>query len=156
MSTSTKPIPIWLATHPRSCSTAFERVCHFHGRWRDRNADSATLQVFMTCREALQCLHEPFGNAFYYGPERLSPRFENDEQTRLDSGFSDTTYQKVFDRIDDEGKEVRLLPTASLLHGSFTLAPHMFHISVNFPYLIPASYEHTPALAAGTQLSFLS
>ncbi|KAJ5158096.1 uncharacterized protein N7500_007747 [Penicillium coprophilum] len=77
--------PIFVATHPRACSTAFERV-------------------FMTQRDTIQCVHEPFGDAFYYGPERLSSRFAGDEhaQERLDSGFADSTYSTVMERLERE------------------------------------------------------
>ncbi|KAL8963881.1 MAG: hypothetical protein Q9183_004878 [Haloplaca sp. 2 TL-2023] len=83
--------PIFVATHPRACSTAFERV-------------------FMTRRESLQCVHEPFGDAFYYGPERLSTRYENDMQAREEIGFSQSTYQTIFDRFEREASEVRSIP----------------------------------------------
>jgi hypothetical protein len=80
-------------------------------------------QVFMTRRD-LACVHEPFGDAFYYGyvtseisacqtssdpdirPERLSSRFESDETTREASGFSKSTYQTIFDRLEREGEDV--------------------------------------------------
>ncbi|KAJ5912407.1 hypothetical protein N7504_001290 [Penicillium tannophilum] len=78
--------PIYVAAHPRACSTAFERV-------------------FMTQRATIQCVHEPFGDAWYYGPERLADRFEDDEQGRRDSGFSDSTYRTVMDRLEREGSE---------------------------------------------------
>ncbi|KAJ5126635.1 hypothetical protein N7448_007414 [Penicillium atrosanguineum] len=78
--------PIFVATHPRACSTAFERV-------------------FMTQRATIQCIHEPFGDAFYYGPERLSERFEDDEQARVESGFSQSTYLTVLERIQREASE---------------------------------------------------
>ncbi|KAJ5676622.1 uncharacterized protein N7477_002255 [Penicillium maclennaniae] len=78
--------PIFVATHPRACSTAFERV-------------------FMTQRDTIQCIHEPFGDAFYYGPERLSDRFADDEQARIDSGFSQSTYLTVLERIEREASE---------------------------------------------------
>lgn len=58
-------------------------------------------------RPELKCIHEPFGDAFYYGPERLSSRFENDEIGRIESGFSKSTFQTVLDRIGREGEEVR-------------------------------------------------
>ena len=61
----------------------------------------------MTRRHALQCIHEPFGDAFYYGPERLSSRYENDAKARLDSGFAQSTYRTTLDRIEEEGAEVR-------------------------------------------------
>ncbi|KAI1910053.1 hypothetical protein LOZ12_004726 [Ophidiomyces ophidiicola] len=78
--------PIFVATHPRACSTAFERV-------------------FMTRQQTLRCVHEPFGDAFYYGPERLSRRYENDEKARITTGFSNSTYKDIFDRIDREASE---------------------------------------------------
>ena len=62
----------------------------------------------MTRRDTLQCVHEPFGDAFYYGPERLSERYENDVQARIDSGFSQSTFQTVLDRLEKDGAEVRL------------------------------------------------
>ncbi len=47
------------------------------------------------------------GDAFYFGPERMSSRYENDEKARLDSGFAGATYKSIFDRIEREGDEVR-------------------------------------------------
>lgn len=64
----------------------------------------------MTRRQTLKCVHEPFGDAFYYGPERLSGRYEEDERGRIDSGFSKSTFRTVVDRLDREGSEVRLFP----------------------------------------------
>lgn len=61
----------------------------------------------MTRRDTIQCIHEPFGDAFYYGPERLSARFADDEQARLESGFSQSTFQTVLARIEREASEVR-------------------------------------------------
>jgi hypothetical protein len=68
----------------------------------------------MTQRDSIQCVHEPFGDAFYYGPERLSDRFAEDEQARLDSGFSQSTYATVMERIDREASEVRPFSNLSL------------------------------------------
>ncbi|GAB7344063.1 hypothetical protein MBLNU457_1977t1 [Dothideomycetes sp. NU457] len=78
--------PVFVATHPRACSTAFERV-------------------FMTRRDRLRCVHEPFGDAFYFGPERLGTRYENDEEARKESGFADSTYKSIFDAIMEENAE---------------------------------------------------
>ena len=64
----------------------------------------------MTRRDSLKCIHEPFGDAFYYGPERLSSRFEEDEKGRSESGFEDSTFKTVLDRLDREGAEVRFTP----------------------------------------------
>ena len=60
----------------------------------------------MTRRDTLKCIHEPFGDAFYYGPERLGQRYENDEEARTKSGFDNSTYKTVFDRFESEASEV--------------------------------------------------
>ena len=57
-------------------------------------------------RPNLHCIHEPFGDAFYYGPERLSSRFANDERARSDSGFSNSTYQGTLNRFEHEAVKV--------------------------------------------------
>lgn len=54
----------------------------------------------MTRPDILYCVHEPFGDAFYYGPERLSPRYENDVEGRQKSGFANTTYKDVVDSLE--------------------------------------------------------
>ncbi|KAG9253909.1 uncharacterized protein F5Z01DRAFT_688197 [Emericellopsis atlantica] len=79
------PRPIFCATHPRAVSTAFERV-------------------FMTRRDTLRCVHEPFGDAFYFGPERMGKRFANDEKTRQESGYANTTYRDVLNDIETDGQ----------------------------------------------------
>lgn len=64
----------------------------------------------MTRRDALQCVHEPFGDAFYYGPEHMSERYKNDAAGREASGLSKSTYDDILTHIEDEStKEVRLL-----------------------------------------------
>ena len=64
----------------------------------------------MTRHDDLTCIHEPFGDAFYYGPERLGKRFENDEEARQESGFAKSTFKSVLDRLDKESEEVRRPP----------------------------------------------
>ncbi|EFR04009.1 hypothetical protein MGYG_07014 [Nannizzia gypsea CBS 118893] len=81
---------IFVATHPRACSTAFERV-------------------FMTRHDTLKCIHEPLGDAFYYGPERLSKRYEDDEDARVQTGFHQSTFKTIFDRLDTEASEGKRL-----------------------------------------------
>ena len=61
----------------------------------------------MTRRDALTSVHEPFGDAFYYGPERLSARYEHDEKARRDSGFAQSTFKTVMDRLESEAAKVR-------------------------------------------------
>ena len=61
----------------------------------------------MTRRDTIQCIHEPFGDAFYYGPERLATRFADDEAARIESGFAESTFNTVLQRIESEASEVR-------------------------------------------------
>lgn len=60
----------------------------------------------MTRRNSLSTIHEPFGDAYYFGPERMGARFEDDEQARKESGFADSTFKTILDRIDREAAEV--------------------------------------------------
>ena len=64
------------------------------------------MKVFMTRRNTLQTIHEPFGDAYYFGPERMGERYENDEKARAESGFADSTFKTILDRIDREAAEV--------------------------------------------------
>lgn len=40
-------------------------------------------------------------------PERMSVRFEDDEETRKASGYDDATYKTIFDDIEQEDAKVR-------------------------------------------------
>lgn len=73
-------------------------------------------------RRDLTCVHEPFGDAFYFGPERLSERYEGDEKTRLDIGFSESTYKTIMDRFDREAQEVRSNPAMNRFSSISNLA----------------------------------
>ncbi|KAM0236421.1 hypothetical protein ACHAPO_005053 [Fusarium lateritium] len=59
----------------------------------------------MARRDILESVHEPFGDAFYYGPEILSDRFRNDTTIREQSGFSHKTYKDVLSEVMDAGKD---------------------------------------------------
>jgi hypothetical protein len=61
----------------------------------------------MTRRDILESVHEPFGDAFYFGPEFLSDRFRDDPAARGDSGFDQKTYKDILDAVMESGKEVR-------------------------------------------------
>lgn len=65
----------------------------------------------MTRRKDIQTIHEPFGDAFYYGPERMGTRFEGDEweEAREKSGFANSTFATILERIERESSEVCLL-----------------------------------------------
>lgn len=57
----------------------------------------------MTRKDILDCVHEPFGDAYYFGPERHGLRYNGDEpekvKERIESGFSNTTYKDVVDSL---------------------------------------------------------
>ncbi|KAF4992989.1 hypothetical protein FGRMN_6793 [Fusarium graminum] len=119
------PRPIFTATHPRACSTAFERV-------------------FMARRDILESVHEPFGDAFYYGPERLSERFSNDAATRDSSGFASKTYKDVLNEVMDAGKDGKRIFIKDMAYYLMTpddkhtkIAPSMGEEEPSNPTVLP-------------------
>jgi hypothetical protein len=75
--TTPSPSNIVLWVHPRSTSTMFE--------------------CMLLARSDFQVHHEPMGEAWYYGDERASTRF-TDEQRKA-SGNADATYAQVRSRF---------------------------------------------------------
>lgn len=67
---NTKPIALWAV--PRSISTAFER--------------------YFVERDDFEVLHEPFGQSYYYGDDRLSDRF-------ADEATPENGYDKVLEEV---------------------------------------------------------
>jgi hypothetical protein len=78
----------------------------------------------MARRDILESVHEPFGDAFYYGPERLSERFSNDAATRESSGFSSKTYKDVLNEVMDAGKDVSTISPLPHVHGVVVNSPN--------------------------------
>lgn len=64
----------------------------------------------MARRDILECGHEPFGDAFYFGPEFLSDRFRDDADYRKNTEYCNTTFKDVLESLADAEKEVRILP----------------------------------------------
>jgi hypothetical protein len=106
-------------------------------------------------RRNLTCIHEPFGDAFYFGPERLGTRYENDEKARQESGFADSTYQTILDRIDHESEEVSFARFFLVfVHLMWFWLAHVFvAISVMFDSLLAILVD---ALAANYMSCWLS
>jgi hypothetical protein len=99
----------------------------------------------MTRHDTLQCVHEPFGDAYYFGPERLAERYENDPQARKESGYEESTYRTIFDRIARENSEVRLL--MFLLHANILCTQFKNHHCILVPLVailcrVPQSSTH--------------
>ena len=61
----------------------------------------------MARRDILECVHEPFGDAFYFGPEFLSDRFRDNHDYRKSTQYCNTTYKDVLDSLEKAQKEVR-------------------------------------------------
>lgn len=78
----------------------------------------------MTRPDALTCVHEPFGDAFYYGPERMSTRYEYDEAARKKSGYSEVKYGDVMGRILKEMFESDVSTHQTLCLSLFLLMEH--------------------------------
>jgi hypothetical protein len=68
------------------------------------------MQVFLARRDILECVHEPFGDAFYFGPEFLSDRFRDDAAARQNSEHYNTTFKDVLENLEDAEKDVRFFP----------------------------------------------
>jgi hypothetical protein len=92
----------------------------------------------MTRRDTLQAVHEPFGDAYYFGPERIAERYEDDEKARLESGYADSTYKTIFDRIARDNSEVGSLPCAhsclSIHYFLSRLLLDVVYVQSRFPY----------------------
>ncbi|KAL8770402.1 MAG: hypothetical protein Q9209_003828 [Squamulea sp. 1 TL-2023] len=60
----------------------------------------------MTRRDILKIFHEPFGDAFYYGPERISPASSRWPPGKIErSGKAHYTYDLVLEQILDGTKD---------------------------------------------------
>lgn len=84
-----QPKMLFIATHPRSTSTALERA------FLTRSKDDTV------------CVHEPFGDAFYFGPERMSTRFGQEECKS--SPYGQTTFADVVGEIGEAASKARKL-----------------------------------------------
>ena len=123
----------------------------------------------MTRRKSLQTIHEPFGDAFYYGPERMGSRFEDDEKARAESGFADSTFKTILDRIENEADEVCHLPCSPrvidrhLSRTAFFILPHLLSIHRNLQKIrfvtksLPTTplWSTRPIMAIRSTTSFL-
>jgi hypothetical protein len=70
----------------------------------------------MTCRDTLQCVHEPFGDAWYFGSERLADRYTEKQakEAIAANGFEDATYRGIFEKMEKDNTEVRYLFTLDI------------------------------------------
>ena len=53
------------------------------------------------------CVHEPFSDAYHWGPEKLSERYEDIEKLSVENGYETYTYQTALQIINDAMIRVR-------------------------------------------------
>ncbi|SCV71217.1 BQ2448_2805 [Microbotryum intermedium] len=74
------PATVILWVHPRSCSTMFE--CAILQRPDD-----------------FEVLHEPMGDAFYFGPERISKRYSPEQCAKEFPHYAESTFKKTWENV---------------------------------------------------------
>ena len=57
----------------------------------------------MTRRDSLVCAHEPFGDSFYYGPERLGERYEQDARCDSEDRLREVRDSLRVDYAEEDG-----------------------------------------------------
>lgn len=78
----------------------------------------------MTRRDILTFFHEPFGDAFYFGPEKISPAHLRWPGDRIEkSGRGHYTYDHVLQSIGSAAHVRNLASTLPDAHGTQTLTP---------------------------------
>jgi hypothetical protein len=117
-STSNTNKPIVLITHPRACSTAFERVsgfpsCNFSILQKNSACEFSNVQnvqILMTRRDVLNVLNEPFADPCFFGPEACSERHRVDGVNVVSPGYENCTYASRVADIErgNNAEEVRL------------------------------------------------
>lgn len=100
----------------------------------------------MTRQEDLSCAHEPFGDAFYFGPEHLGARFANEPKLREESGFINTTYKDVLDNLLKQDKVCPILVSSSpsSIHEPLLTFPQRVFIKDMAYYLFAPRGQPTP------------
>ncbi|VVT43848.1 uncharacterized protein SAPINGB_P000176 [Magnusiomyces paraingens] len=117
LSVQQQPKILMIATHPRSTSTALERA-------------------FLT-RKDLVCIHEPFGEAFYYGPERMSDRYSDKECSGSD--YSSTDFNSVVNDIMEKARSAPSSPqqqTSSSRNEQPSSSPQLLQDNTTVPTIV--------------------
>jgi hypothetical protein len=72
--------------------------------------------VFLTREDDIVCIHEPFSDAYHWGPEYLSERYQNVEKLRTENGYEDYTYHMALKIINDANTHVRVPEVLRLIY----------------------------------------
>jgi hypothetical protein len=62
--------------------------------------------VMLSTMGKLDSSGDPIASDQLSSPERISSRYEQDDEGRTASGYTDSTYKTIFDRLELEGREV--------------------------------------------------
>ena len=75
----------------------------------------------MTRRDIITCFHEPFGDAFYFGPEKISRAWLRWPAQKLEnSGRTQYSYDYVLSTILDTA-EVKSLPILVVMYSHIVI-----------------------------------
>ncbi|KAJ9605134.1 hypothetical protein H2200_010524 [Cladophialophora chaetospira] len=85
----------------------------------------------MTRPDTIQCIHEPFGDAFYFGPEKISPAFADNQEKCDASGHARSTYASIVANIEET--------MAALPERRIFVKDMSYHIVPCYPHLSPAT-----------------
>lgn len=96
-----KPRTIILWVHPRSTSTMFE--C-----------------ALLNLQQEFRVLHEPMGNAWYFGPQRQAPRFNSEEALQAYGDFRDSTFESTWGDIVNHTNDPRRTFSKDMAQYIFT------------------------------------
>ncbi|GAA5842562.1 hypothetical protein JCM11251_004904 [Rhodosporidiobolus azoricus] len=116
------PSNVILWCHPRSASTMFE--C-----------------MLLTRQDEFRVLHEPAGEAWYYGKERISKRFGEEERKK--SGNTEETYEKSWRAISERHPTLRTF--------SKDMAQYLIDLCLP-PGSVAPSLSHTPTTPSNPTL----
>lgn len=77
----------------------------------------------MTRANDIVCVHEPFSDAYHWGPEKLTERYDDVEKLRVEKGYEDYTYHTALQIINDAKVQVRASETvkAAQMKLAFTV-----------------------------------
>lgn len=72
----------------------------------------------------IACIHAPFSDAYHWGPEKLSERYEDMEKLRPENGLENYTYRAALQAIDGAKAPVHAFKALRLVQKGREYAPN--------------------------------
>lgn len=88
--------------------------------------------MFLTRPDDFACIHEPFCDAYHFGPERLSERYTEEQVLQEASSYENSTYGAVLENIWRVSSEVRCLRQAVRAQWEMLWLMELFHRGSGF------------------------